>query len=303
MRVPRRKAFTLIELLVVIAIIGVLIGLLVPAVQKVREAASRTQCANNLKQMGLAVHNYHDTHESFPPCYLIGVGTPTVFVFLLPFLEQEALFNQWKPLGQYWTQTDTARQGMIPTYFCPSRREPMLSQDGDTRDGEPHRPGSCGDYGVGAASDPPYGGDTGSVFIQPNPVPTIVAGASPFGFAGRWKNNLRMSSVTDGTSSTLMIGEKHVFMGGFGKWDYRDNCVYNDDAGYTIMRIAGPGFPLVFNALDSSATGFRSFGSYHPGVCQFVLCDGSVRPLNTNISTGTLALLITRNDDQPVGEF
>src|ERR1700761_7691120 len=113
MKVPNeRKAFTLIELLVVIAIIAILIALLVPAVQKVREAAARTQCTNNMKQLGIAFHAYHDTYAQFP---FENGGQPTVLVSILPYIEQSALYS-------LITTSGVASAQPVKTYICPSRR-------------------------------------------------------------------------------------------------------------------------------------------------------------------------------------
>src|SRR5215472_16283486 len=117
----KRVGFTLIELLVVIAIIAVLIGLLLPAVQKAREAANRISCANNLKQLGLAMHNYENTLQILPPTRL-AVGSATWAVLILPFIEQDNLYRQWNINFTYYQQNPVARLSPVKIYFCPSRR-------------------------------------------------------------------------------------------------------------------------------------------------------------------------------------
>ena len=131
----KRAGFTLIELLVVIAIIAVLIGLLVPAVQKVREAANRASCANNLKQIGLAMHNYHGTLKKLPPDR-IALNWPTWAVLIMPYIEQTNLFNRWNLSLSYYDQSDVARLTSVPIYFCPSRR--IASTAGSSISGDQH---------------------------------------------------------------------------------------------------------------------------------------------------------------------
>jgi prepilin-type N-terminal cleavage/methylation domain-containing protein/prepilin-type processing-associated H-X9-DG protein len=304
----QRGAFTLIELLVVIAIIAILIGLLVPAVQQVRESASRTQCANNLKQLGLAVHNYHDVYKRFPPAALGGDGEVSWAVLLLPYIEQTPLYRQWDLTLRYtyYRHPASVVGAQVSIYYCPSRRSPpQLSVSGDTRAPWGGSPGALGDYAAN-------GGNTSAVWDDPrNGDGVLLYADTTFGpndtVAG-WRSLSSFQSVTDGLSNTLLFGEKHVPITAFGQQTAGDNSIYNGDDIRTVVRIAGrqtPGpidRPFAASPTDSYRPDER-FGSYHPGGCQFVLCDGSVRLIQNSIDIDTLTRLAVRNDGLPVGDY
>jgi prepilin-type N-terminal cleavage/methylation domain-containing protein len=158
---PRRRVgFTLVEVLVVLSILSLLVGLLLPAVQRAREAAYRIACANNLKQIALAMHLYHDTFNTLPPTYVAEQG-PTWAVLILPYLEQDNLFRQWDMSRTYYQQPDTARLPSVPVYFCPTRRRPstppLASVSGDIPGDGPANaanvPGALGDYAANLGVD------------------------------------------------------------------------------------------------------------------------------------------------------
>jgi prepilin-type N-terminal cleavage/methylation domain-containing protein len=309
-----RLAFTLIELLVVIAIIAVLIGLLLPAVQKVREAAARISCANNLKQIGVAIHNYHGDFNAIPPARTNTDGGPTWAFHLLPYLEQENLFKQWDLHTSYYLLPAGVRTTQVRLFYCPARRAPgqvsvnTVNPGGDDNyenhypDDLPH-PGALGDYACSVGDY--YDGSGNAIYNTESANGALVLAAhtyaaSPPWYMSKWTSHTTFASVSDGLSNTLFVGEKHVPLGMYGRRDGGDSCIYNDDHPDVNERVAGPGNPLAL----SPTTPFNvQFGSSHPGVCQFVLGDGSVRALAVSINVQTLRLLAVRNDGQPIPDF
>ncbi len=219
----RFAAFTLIEMLVVLAIVAVLIGLILPAVQKVRETASRMRCANHLRQIGTAIHNFHDAHQAFPPDRIRNEWA-TWAVHILPYLEQDSIYRQWDTQLRYWDQPDAVRQHNIAVYFCPSRRSAgAVGYSSGERD---RLQRYAGDYPGGLSDYASCGGNdnnTGALMIAlaRGITPSgqiIVANANTGAFnqtpAGTriisWRSQTNMASITDGTSNTILVGEKFV---------------------------------------------------------------------------------------------
>ncbi|HTU22684.1 MAG TPA: DUF1559 domain-containing protein [Gemmataceae bacterium] len=300
----RRAGFTLIELLVVIAIIAILIGLLLPAVQKVREAANRAKCTNNLKQLGLAAQNYHDVNEHFPGAiylYSVSAMPPTqgysVFVSLLPFFEQQNLYQVWNftdPRLNGQSSTSPAAS-VLSVLTCPSDVIPQNPYPA------PKPPGTF--WGITS-----YGGNGGSqayplasndgIFFAVGPASSPVL--SP----------VRIADVTDGLSNTLLFGERY----------HRDaNFDANASAGGASDQIAGYGWwasfgtaavtdvtesayaplnylvsPSPSNAASAINMRINAWGSGHTNGANFALADGSVQFITNAIPQTTLLYLATR---------
>jgi prepilin-type N-terminal cleavage/methylation domain-containing protein len=283
---PHRSAFTLIELLVVIAIISTLIGMLLPAVQKAREAAARISCANNLKQIGLAMQMHHNDQDRFPPSRLTG-GRATWAILLLPYLEQDNLYRQWNLGWPYYNQNATARTTAVKGFFCPSRRtagSPSVSGDVPS-DGSSsiNVPGALGDYAVVVDR---------SGFDSPSELAPSLHGAFQYG------TGLRIADFLDGTSNTLLVGEKHVPLGkeGNGWWDC---STYNGDYHVCSSRAASRAYPLTTNPRDTT----WKFGSRHTGLVMFCFADGGVRRVPETIDPWVLELLGMRDDGQVIPDY
>ena len=291
----RRPGFTLVELLVVIAIIGILLTLLLPAVNAAREAARRIQCANHLKQIGLGVHNYHDAYQRVPPTVSNGHGGASWCRILLPFIEQQNLWALWVEAGGaeggaqalvYHAPT-AAREGQVEIYYCPTRRSPPQISESFVRFGGEGR-GALIDYAMCVGSSP-SGLHWDSGFSRLG----YAVSDDPPG----WKFNRSFKHFPDGLSKTLMVGEKHVRPTDFGSSAGGDQCAYSDDS-YNI-RIVGPLIGLAEPPnKDNRFQRWIQFGSYHPGICQFVFGDGHLRSVPVTTDTVLLGYLAQRNDGQ-----
>ena len=279
----RRPAFTLIELLVVIAIIAILIGLLVPAVQKVREAAARTQCVNNLKQIGLALHNYHDSKKVFPSGYrasgAYSDGSSDTApgwgwaASILPYIEQGNLYrsiNFTLPVAN--AQNASAIRTMVGAYLCPSDLGPTAAFAVPDGFGNPLAQASPSSYAACVGGD--------------------ESGADgPTGLGIFYRNSAtRFTDITDGTSNTIMIGERG-WGNANGIWagavtngvilrGKQNPCPGNGAASYPASVLVQAHGHLN-NATTDTDGGLDDFSSFHPGGSNFVFADGSVRFLRS----------------------
>jgi prepilin-type N-terminal cleavage/methylation domain-containing protein len=306
-----RAAFTLVELLVVIAIIGVLVALLLPAVQSAREAARRTQCNNNLKQFGLALHNYHGTYKEFPPGSTRDIsggtgnfrdGRFSLHVRLLPFMEQQPLADLIVP-NKSWETNEHAplRQSLISQFVCPSKEHHQTNyyyensqwiRADQTIEHPTHYMGVMGAKGFVVPIDPAaraaysvdmsqgaHGGfATNGVFVRDKPIPS--------------------RRITDGLSNTFMMGEMSWEIGEYEAWPGGLSPAWQN--AMTTKNIAHPlnsyRFDRALNALSINDT---SFGSEHDGRgVHFLLADGSVQFLSETTSLDLLKSRASRDQGE-----
>jgi prepilin-type N-terminal cleavage/methylation domain-containing protein len=334
-----RTGFTLVELLVVIAIIGVLVALLLPAVQAAREAARRSSCSNNLRQIALATHNFHDTYQHLPPVRIAGGdGWATFFVLIMPYMEQSNAHSLWNLNRRYSQQTAAAQRTQIKSYYCPSRRQPdqlstqeqwyvtdstpppnpQAAEGAQFRFGPANNPpGALGDYAAcvgdmrGLPNNPNaqnwFNTNSNGAVIIATPTPATPTNAPQSLVVSSWAYNTRFPVIEDGTSSTFLVGEKHVPAKMFGRPKVGDGPIYSGAWTCFAGRIAGFEDPLARGPNDISPSGgvvdgiyARKFGSFHPGVCQFAFCDGSTRIVRVTIDGANLRRFAVRNDAEVI---
>jgi prepilin-type N-terminal cleavage/methylation domain-containing protein len=305
------RGFTLIELLVVIAIIVVLIALLLPAVQQAREAARRSQCRNNLKQLGLVLHNYHDTVSAFPPGALALSTTGAAFkpgdaepsrtavvggwgwtVFVLPQIDQAPLYAALNPNGNNFPSAPTnLTKTILPVFICPSDPSPMI-----------HTATAMGGDGAGnghaKSNYPTIYGSTGVDYVQKSANETRGI---------FWYISVtRLSQVTDGASNTIMVTERY--------WDGGDSetrrgAIWAGKASGTTGQLnVGNKYATLVRAQNHpdwlvKGLNNNSAASMHVGGVHFVLGDGSVRFISQNIDGITYQNLAQMADGQVIGDF
>jgi prepilin-type N-terminal cleavage/methylation domain-containing protein/prepilin-type processing-associated H-X9-DG protein len=324
----RRRAFTLIELLVVIAIIAVLVALLLPAVQQAREAARRSQCKNNLKQIALAMQTYHDVAQSFPfGCNAGDNGFRQALTWrfdILPQIEQQPAFNQMSQYSRKDTTTVWLTGGaavgfqtlIIPLYICPSETQDKVLT-GNQNGGDstcPSAGAAISNYNMSAGTSSPCGVPT-PMDLAGVPTNDTLIGGNYYGSYSKSDGVASMGSadvgfllclniakIVDGTSTTLLVGEKTV------------NPSTATSSNYGAAGTNYSGWLSQWGAVSSSTHGINylprgsyctgiQWGSRHAGGAHFAMCDGSVRFINQTISWLTLKALSTRAGNDVVADY
>jgi hypothetical protein len=291
-----RKALTRLEILVALIVGASAIGFILMLIVHHRENAHREQCKNNLRAIGTAFHVYHDTAKEqgaahLPPSRLAN-GYATWPVLIAPYLMKENPLAQWDLHESYFAQPSETREARIIYYFCPARtRSDTLSQAGDVDAANKFFPGGLGDYasvaGDGSAEHAWTGPKANGALVIADVVERrddkIV----------KWLSRTSFASLTRGESYTMVVGEKQVVVEHMGDAAFGDGSFYNGAHPASFSRVAGPGFPLAKSVAELPR---NNFGSYHNGICNFLMADTSIRVMTTDTSEVVLGKLARRGD-------
>jgi prepilin-type N-terminal cleavage/methylation domain-containing protein/prepilin-type processing-associated H-X9-DG protein len=316
----RRKGFTLIELLVVIAIIAILIGLLLPAIQKIREAAARLQCQNNLHQIAIAMHHHHDLYKVlphggqswiYPPTFKGGQALTRQFQLagwgfqILPFMEETVIWqgpiNLSKlPAGQKqpndYLRAKLAIMGVVPSYYCPARRNPA-----PVGVGQNNTDWYCWQW----YNNNGYPGLPGGPEIFPHGTTDYAAsdldnnGAIVYQRTRNQTGGISLQQIRDGTSSTFMVGEKRLNLAPLGLYQSDDNEGYSSGWDHDVERYTASWAPPRPD-YSGGGDGGQRFGSSHRAGFNMAMCDGSVHFISYKINPTVFSWLGNRRDGQYV---
>jgi len=325
-----RNGFTLVELLVVIAIIGVLVALLLPAVQAAREAARRTDCKNRMRQLGIAVQNYHDVKNKLPP-NRIGDGYATWLYLILPFIEQSNISNVWDANnGRVSFAPVEFREITIPTFICPSQDHDSLIITADQTWAGPNITGSISDYQAifastlqqivtpadsSSSTSTPFVvrnadgwnwrtmHDSDGTLIQPHRIDDVkYKDSSTIRPLRTWKGRIALKNITDGTSNTYMVGE-------VAKWVSERQHTFDGDHN----RGESCGLLAKFTSNNELSPGSRGLQKYeenewecgiggaHPGTVNIIMVDASVQSVSLDIDPEVVDGMITRDGGEIPG--
>ncbi|HMP80650.1 MAG TPA: DUF1559 domain-containing protein, partial [Pirellulaceae bacterium] len=286
----------------------------------------KTQCMNNLRQIGIACLNYHDVKGAFPPARVgplpgtaayLEMGPSTFaswFVHILPFIEQQPLYECWDVSRPYEEQISEAINTPVPTYLCPARRTlfdamgPDVELQGQLPCGCPGQVklipgGALGDYAGNIGDFSPGASGAITDFYQPGQGTGVLITCKPqvdsSGKLAGYRNRITVHTILDGTSNTILAGEAHKSSEQMGL-PPMDSAIFSGIEIPSIARIGGPGFPIMRNRFDNSLSAIFQFGSWHNAGCNFVMADGSTHTFGVYLDTRVLGALCHRFDGQHI---